>query len=332
MPLRYGLVPGLVLWLATATANAEVSELKITKQPGLLFAPMLLMEHDKLVEKHAAQAGVPGLKASWLTIMSGGANNDALLSGSVHITTSGVTNMLLLWSKTNGDVKAIIGVSGLPFKLVTRNPNIKTIKDYGPNDRIAVPTVRQSIQAITLGIALQKAYGDDKANERLVPNQVQMGHPDALTALLNPQHEVTSHFASSPFQEIELKNPGVHVVLESREALGGDGHVALAYGTTRFYEENPKTVQAFFAAYQEAVSMIRKDPKGAAESYLSMVKERASAEEIVQLLMQRGAIYQAEPVRTMVYAEYMAKAGFIKPIPKSWKDYFFPLLHDREGS
>jgi NitT/TauT family transport system substrate-binding protein len=88
----------------------------------------------------------------------------------------------------------------------------------------------------------------------------------------------------------------------------------------------------FFAAYQEAVSMIRKDPKGAAESYLSMVKERASAEEIVQLLMQRGTIYQAEPVRTMVYAEYMAKAGFIKPIPKSWKDYFFPLLHDREGS
>jgi NitT/TauT family transport system substrate-binding protein len=332
MPLGNWLTVGLALWLATTTASAEVSELKITKQPGLLFAPMLLMEHDKLVEKHAAQAGVPGLKASWLTIMSGGANNDALLSGSVHITTSGVTNMLLLWSKTNGDVKAIIGVSGLPFKLVSRHPNIKTLKDYGPNDRIAVPTVRQSIQAITLGIALQKTYGDDKANEKLVPNQVQMGHPDALTALLNPQHEVTSHFASSPFQEIELKYPGVHVVLESREALGGDGHVALAYSTTKFYEENPKTIQAFFAAYREAVGMIKKDPKGAADSYLSMVKERASAEEIVELLTQSGAIYQAEPVRTMVYAEYMAKVGFIKPMPKSWKDYFFPLLHGREGS
>src|SRR5262249_34004391 len=163
-----------------------------------------------------------------------------LLSGSVHITTSGVTNMLLLSSKTNGDVKAIVGVSGLPLRLVTRNANIKTIKDYGPNDRIAVPTVRQSIQAITLGIALQKAYGDDKANEKLVPNQVQMGHPGALTALLNPQHEVTSHFASSPFQEIELKNAGVHVVLESREALGGDGHVALAYSTTKGLREESK--------------------------------------------------------------------------------------------
>jgi len=78
--------------------------------------------------------------------------------------------------------------------------------------------------------------------------------------------------------------------------------------------------------------MIRKDPEGAADSYLSMVKERASADEIVQLVTQRGAIYQAEPVHTVVYAEYMAKAGFIKPVPKSWKDYFFPLLHDREGS
>jgi len=28
----------------------------------------------------------------------------------------------------------------------------------------------------------------------------------------------------------------------------------------------------------------------------------------------------------------MAKIGFIKLHPKSWKDYLFPLLHDREGS
>ena len=336
MLCRHGLIValalGLGLGLATATARAEVGEIKISKQPGLLFAPMLLMEHHKLVEKHARDAGVPDLKAAWLTLMSGGANNDALLSGNLHIVTSGVTNMLLLWGKTNGDIKAIIGISGLPFKLLTRNPNIKTIKDYGPSDRIALPTVRQSIQAITLGIALQKAYGDDKANEKLLPNQVQMGHPDALLALLNPAHEVTSHFASSPFQEIALKNPGIHVVLESRDALGGDGHVTLAYGTTKFYQENPKTVRAFLAAYEEAVGMIKSNPKAAAETYLTLVKERATAEEVERLLTQPGAIYQATPIRTMVYAEYMAKAGFIKPTPKSWKDYFFPLLHDRDGS
>jgi len=332
MICRVGLSIVVALALAASAARAEVSELKISKQPGLLFAPMLLMEHHKLIEKHAKDAGVPDLKASWLTLMSGGANNDALLSGNLHIVTSGVTNMLLLWGKTNGDVKAIIAVSGLPFKLVTRNPNIKTIKDYGPTDRIALPTVRQSIQAITLGIALQKVYGDDKAGEKLLANQVQMGHPDALMALLNPAHEVTSHFASSPFQEIALKNPGVHVVLESRDALGGDGHVALAYGTTKFYQENPKTLRAFLAAYEEAVAMIKGNPKAAAETYLTLVKERATADEVERLLKQPGAIFQAAPIRTMVYADYMAKIGFVKPTPKSWKEYFFPLLHDRDGS
>src|SRR5262245_50575954 len=60
MWLRHGLIVGMALWLATATAKAEVSELKITKPPGLLFAPMLLMEHDKLVEKHAARRAFPG--------------------------------------------------------------------------------------------------------------------------------------------------------------------------------------------------------------------------------------------------------------------------------
>lgn len=78
--------------------------------------------------------------------------------------------------------------------------------------------------------------------------------------------------------------------------------------------------------------MIKKDPKTTAETYLSLVKERATVDEVVHLLKQPGAIFQAAPIRTMVYAGYMAKAGFIKQTPKSWKDYFHPLLHDREGS
>lgn len=325
------LASALALPVSTGAVQAEVAELKVTKQPGLLFTPTLLMEHHKLVEKHAKAAGLD-VKAEWVTLLSGGAANDALLSGNVHIVTSGVSNLLILWGKSNGDVKAITAVSGLPFKLVTRNPDIKTIKDYKPTDRIALPTVRMSMQSITLGIGLQKAYGDEKANEKLLANQVQMGHPDALAALLNPGHEVTSHFSSSPFQEIALKNPGIRTVLESRDALGGDAHVALAYATTKFVNENPKVARAFIAALEEASAMIKADPAATAKTYLSMVKERVTEDEVAALLKQPGAIFQTAPVRTMVYADYMAKAGFIKPAPKSWKDYFHAILHDREGS
>ena len=70
MVCRRALVVAFAPTLAIATASAEVSKLEISKQPGLLFAPMLLMEHHKLVEKHAKDAGVPDLKASWLTMVA----------------------------------------------------------------------------------------------------------------------------------------------------------------------------------------------------------------------------------------------------------------------
>ena len=59
------------------------------------------------------------------------------------------------------------------------------------------------------------------------------------------------------------------------------------------------------------------------------MKERATADDIVQLLTQSGAIFQGAPVRTKVYAECIAKAGFLKQHHKSWKDFFFPLPYDR---
>jgi NitT/TauT family transport system substrate-binding protein len=331
MHRRRILLPALAAAFAllTGSASAQV-ELKITKQPGLLFAPTILMEHHKLVEKHAKAAGLD-VKANWIHLASGGAATDSLLSGSIDVVVSGVSNMLILWGKTAGEAKAISGVSGLPFKLITRNPDIKTIKDYTEKDRIALPTVRMSMQAITLGIALQKTYGDDKANEKLLKNQVQMGHPDALAALLNPSHEVTSHFASSPFQEIALKNPAIRTVLDSRDALGGDAHVALAFTMVKFAEANPKLMKAFVDAIDEASAMIKKDPRSAAEAYLTATREKLSVDEVVQLMTQPGAIYQSTPVRTMVYAQYMWKAGFSKIEPKSWKDYFLPIMHDRDG-
>lgn len=318
--------------LTSSAASAEVTEIRVTKQPGALYWPMILMEHHKLVEKQSVAAGIGEVKASWPLLTSGGVATDALLSGSIDVVTSGVSNMLLLWSKTNGEVKTMFGVAGLPFKLLTRNADVKTIKDFGPKDRIAVPTIKMSMQAITLGIGLQKAWGDDKANEKLLTNQVQMGHPDATAAMLNPAHEVNSHFSSSPFQEMALKNPSIHTVLDSRDALGGNAHVAVAFTTAKFYNENPKVVRAFFAAYEEALAMMKKDPRAAAESYLAVTKEKLTPDELVALYTQDGTIYQAAPVRTMVYADYMFKAGFINKKPESWKDYFFPLIYDRSGS
>jgi hypothetical protein len=70
-------------------AFAEVAEIRITKQPGIIYLPLVVMEPNKLVEKHAKAAGLGELKVSWVTLTSGGAATDALLSGSSDLVTSG---------------------------------------------------------------------------------------------------------------------------------------------------------------------------------------------------------------------------------------------------
>src|SRR5262249_22968033 len=53
------------LVLTALPARAEVGEVRIGRQPGLPFLPLMVMEHFKFLEKHAAAAGMPELKATY---------------------------------------------------------------------------------------------------------------------------------------------------------------------------------------------------------------------------------------------------------------------------
>src|ERR1044072_7528264 len=112
-------------------------------------------------------------KVEWAILPSGAVTTEAIISNSIDIAITGVSNMLLAWGKT-GNIKMVTGVAGVPFKLLTRNANVKSIKDFGPNDRIAVPTIRASMQAMMMGIALEQAYGIGQ-HDRLASHQVQLG-------------------------------------------------------------------------------------------------------------------------------------------------------------
>src|SRR3954451_18186514 len=120
----------------THAGAQQKSEISITRQPGILYLPSHVMEKQMLIEKQAEKLGVPNLKVEWRVLTGGGVQTDALLSGSVDVVNTGVGNLLLLWDRTKGGVKGIVANSALPLALITRNPNIKTLKDYGPDDKI----------------------------------------------------------------------------------------------------------------------------------------------------------------------------------------------------
>jgi NitT/TauT family transport system substrate-binding protein len=322
---------GIALTALTAVARAEPTEIRITKQPGLLYLPMILMETGKLIEKHAAAQGMGDVKTSWMTFNSGGAATDALLAGNVDFVTSGASNMLLLWDRTKGGVKGVAACGGMPMFLLTRNPAIKSLKDFSEKDKIAVPTIKVSSQATILQMAAEKEFGEGQAG-KLDAITLQLGHPDATLSLLSPASEVNSHFSLPPFQNIALKDPAVRKVLSSVDVFGGPVNNAIVFANAKFRDANPKAMAAVIAALSEAMKMIKEDPKKAIGIYLTQVKEKVTAEELVAMLQEPGVVFDVAPVGMTKFAAFMAKAGTIKTTPKDWKDFFFAEAHALNGN
>ena len=322
-----------LLLLPVPAAAQQKSDISITRQPGILYLPSHVMEKQQLIEKEAAKLGIPDLKVTWASLSGGGAQTDALLSGSVDIVNTGVGNLLLLWDRTKGGVKGIVANSELPLTLVTRNPNVRTLKDYTANDRIAVPTLKVSTQAILLQMASEKTFGPDQTT-KLDPNTVQLGHPDAAIMMANPQGEVTSHFAAPPFQYFELKNvKDAHIVLSSPDIIGGPLTQSQFFTTTKFAEANPKVIAAIKAATFAAIDFIRKDTPAAVDIYRDITKDKMSAADILEMLKQPGMMeWIAAPQGTMKFAAHLHKVGTLKTMPKAWTDYYLPITADLPGN
>ena len=322
----------MVFTVMADVARAELSEINVAQQYGIGYLPLMLMEEQKLIEKHAKAAGLD-VKVGWAKFAGGNVMNDALLSGSLHFASGGVGPMVLLWSRTRGnlDVKAVSAINSMPLYLNTRNPNVRTIKDFTEKDRIALPAVKVSIQAVTLQMAAEKAFGEGQAN-KLDPMTVTMSHPDAQIALLSGQSEITAHFSSPPFQYQQLEKPGIHTVLDSYDVLGGPATFNTVWTTSKFRNENPKLFDAFVKALDEATAQINRDKRAAAETYLRLSKDKDSVESILRMLNDPKIVFTTTPNNVMKYVDFMLKTGTIKTKPESWKDMFFPNAHGLPGS
>ncbi|MBV6304289.1 ABC transporter substrate-binding protein [Candidimonas humi] len=319
--------------IAGAPAIGHAEEITITKQPSILYLPALVMEKQGLIEKAAAAEGVKDLKVNWRSFSSGGASTDALLSGNVQIVNSGLGNLLLLWDRTHGKVKGITTNSALPLALVTRDPKIKSLKDYGPKDKIAVPTVRISTQAILLQMACEKVFGKDNW-AKLDANTVQLGHPDAAAMLANPNGEITSHFGAPPFYNKEIKTiPNAHIILRSNDIIDGGLSQSTLFTTTKFADANPKIIKAVLTASAQAIDYIKAHTPEAVDIYRELSGDKTSQADLLAMLKQPGMMdFQLAPAGSMKFAAHMHKVGILKTMPKQWTDYFLPVSASLKGN
>jgi len=318
---------------AMVRAQTEIREVRIAKQFGISYLPLMVMEDLQLIEKHAKAAGLGDVKTNWLQFAGGAPINDALISGSLEFAGGGVGPMIVLWARTKGslNVKGVASINSLPLYLNTVNPNVKTIADFTDKDRIGLPAVRVSIQAITLQMACEKQFGMGQ-HGKLDNITVSMSHPDAMNAMMSGRSEITAHFGSPPFQNQQLQDPKVRRVLSNYEVLGGPCSFNFMWTTEKVRTQNPRTYKAFQAALEEALSIINGDKNRAADIYMKMEKGAPSKDFVMQLLNDPQHEFTTVPKNTMKYAEFMQRTGTVREKPADWKEMFFPELHGVQGS
>ncbi len=321
------------LTLGATAAQAEVKVVNIAQQYGFGYLPLMVMQDQNLLQEEAKKEGLGDIEVRWSKFAGGNVMNDAILSGDLHFASGGVGPFVTLWSRTvkNVGVKGVAAMNVMPLFLTTRNPNVKTLADFTDADRIALPAVKVSIQAITLQMAAEQQFGVGQA-EKLNPITVSQSHPDGMAALLSGSSEINSHFTSPPFQYVELQNKDVHTVLNSYDVTGGPHTFNLVWATQKFADQNPKTFRAFFNAYKRATDIVNSDKRAAAALYVRTMKSKDSVDFYEEILSSPEIAFTITPKNVMKYVDFMYGIDFIKVKPDSWKDMFFPTVHDLEGS
>lgn len=311
----------------------ESRELRIAVQFGITYLPLTVAREQKLIEREARALGLPEPNINWLQLSGGAATNDALLSGNLDIAAAGIPPVVLLWARSRSNLKvhAFAGLVSAPLWLNTRNPAVNGIADFTPRDRIALPAVRVSFQAVVLQMAAEKQFGAGQ-HARLDPLTVSLSHPDATAALLGGRSEITAHFGNPPFQNQQLRQDGIRRVLSSYDVVGGRHTVTLLYATQRWRDANPRTLAAVRSALAAANAWIAANPREAAELYVRAERSSLEVGFVEELIRHQDHAFTTAPEGVQRFAEFQHRIGQVPIRPDGWQDIFFPEAHNGPGS
>src|ERR1035437_9370278 len=245
---------GLLAAPTIVRAQAPLT-VSFVQQRRLLYLPVHEMGSGGILQQGPTRLGLGKVEATARTLSGPAPVIDALLSGSAGYGPAALPSLLTLWDKTHGtpnEVKAVGTVSNGAMVLYTINPNVKTIADFTEKDRIAVPSVRISFNAMMLEMAAEKLWNDPHRLDHLT---VGLGHPDAVAALSAGYGSatITAHIAVQPFTARGLKLPGAHVVADSREVFDGPLTQITLLATKQTKEKNLTLFKAVANALDESI-------------------------------------------------------------------------------
>jgi NitT/TauT family transport system substrate-binding protein len=320
------------LVLSGPAAQAEATQVRFARQLGLGYLQFYVMQEKQLVEREAERAGLGKIAVTYSGMGTPTAITDALLSGNVDVVGVGLPSFLTMWDKTRGnmDVRGMMAMNRQPAFLNTRNPNIKSIRDFTDKDRIALPAPKVSVQAIMLQMIAEKTLGKFDALDRLT---VGMSHPDGTAAMLSGKLEIASHFTSAPFQYQQLEGSAdIRKLLSSYDATDGPNTFSAVATVSRWREANPKLYKVVYDAILQANAFIAENPRETAEIFIRIENAKLTVDFVQKLITDPEFSFSPEPENVLKIYGFMHKVGALKTMPATWQDLFFPEVHALKGN
>jgi len=299
-----------------AAGESVPSSVTTAYQPGLGYASVIVMEKLGRLAKQ-----FPTTQLSFHELSNGDAIRDGIISNTVQFGAVGIAPFLIGWDR-GVPWKIVSDCNNYDFWLVVMDPNIKSIKDLRPGDKIASPSP-DAINTMVLRAALERA---GLPNNYLDVGVVAMPHPLAEQALLNRQ--IAGHIATPPFAQDEVKRGG-HVILRTADGFPGGITSTVTVATTPFAQQYPSFVGAYFKEYVSAVKLIQTRPDDVAQMYVEATAGKANLDDVRGLLHDlSSSLFTIAPHGVMQVAAFLAKIGLIKKVPASFAEISLGFVSD----
>jgi len=301
----------------TKSRSGVPSKVTIAYQPGVGYAPIIMIREQKLIEKR-----YPGIQVDWKILSSATPITNGIIAGQIDLGAIGVGPLLTGYAR-GIDWKFLAPLSEADLWLMAKDPAIKTVADL-QGKRIAMPSAN-SIQAVVLRKAALVKLGNVKALDSSI---VSLEHPDGLQALLTGQ--VSAHLTSPPFQFQEL-SAGAHIVLRSSQYFGAHTFVGLT-ATQKWYDQNTEFAKWLYDTIKAQDDLIHSNPKKAGELLSSEAGGDPSAAQFTKWLTAKAVSFDTRPRGLMRFSNFMNNNGLLSKRPSAWTDLVFPPVQATKGS
>lgn len=294
---------------AQVLPEKEPKRLRVTQQFGLGYAAMTIADELGFLEKYS-----PDLKVTWIQLNSDEAIMEAFNNGQIDAAVITIPAFLKGWDQ-GIQWKVASGMSVMPITLQTIDEKVKTLADFGQNDKLAVSSLG-SIEHVLLSMALEKELGDVAS---LDDNVMLMSHQEALAAMA--ERDITAHFSPPPYNFEESALSNVSPVVDGVTAYGAEFSYLVAVASDELYENNPNAYAALVMAIAEATEFIHENPEEAATILSPSLGLEKSV--VLEYLTWPGMNYVTTPLGLLGFSDFMLRTEFITRAPEGLKDIAF---------